>query len=78
MLVPRPETELLVETALQHLNPADKVLDAGTGSGAIAIALATNTLKLLQVAASDNSKEALDHCCRKRPTPRRRDRLLSQ
>jgi release factor glutamine methyltransferase len=58
VLVPRPETELLVEKALQQLNPADKVLDAGTGSGAIAIALATNTLKL-QVAASDNSKEAL-------------------
>lgn len=42
-LVPRPETELLIETALQ-LFPQDsviKVVDLGTGSGAIAIALAS-------------------------------------
>ncbi|RMG28260.1 MAG: peptide chain release factor N(5)-glutamine methyltransferase [Gammaproteobacteria bacterium] len=41
-LIPRPETELLVERALVHL-PADhdlRVVDAGTGSGAIALALA--------------------------------------
>ena len=41
-LIPRPETELLVELALQHL-PADaprRVLDLGTGSGAIALAVA--------------------------------------
>src|SRR5687767_12009319 len=41
VLVPRPETELLVETALERL-PASpqQVADLGTGSGAIALALA--------------------------------------
>lgn len=42
VLIPRPETELLVETALAHLSgtPAPAVLDLGTGSGAIAISIA--------------------------------------
>lgn len=40
-LIPRPETELLVELALQYLpQAACKVIDLGTGSGAIALALA--------------------------------------
>lgn len=38
VLIPRPETEHLVEAALEQ--PADSVLDLGTGSGCIAIALA--------------------------------------
>jgi release factor glutamine methyltransferase len=40
VLIPRPETELLVELALQHLPPEARVLDMGTGSGAIAVAIA--------------------------------------
>lgn len=42
VLIPRPETELLVDLALQRIpaNTALRVLDLGTGSGAIAVALA--------------------------------------
>lgn len=39
-LIPRPDTELLVELALQRMPQGGKVLDMGTGSGAIAIAIA--------------------------------------
>ncbi|MHB8837102.1 MAG: peptide chain release factor N(5)-glutamine methyltransferase [Candidatus Methylomirabilia bacterium] len=40
VLVPRPETETLVEAALDRLSPGARVADVGTGSGAIVIALA--------------------------------------
>ncbi|MDF7677013.1 peptide chain release factor N(5)-glutamine methyltransferase [Neisseriaceae bacterium ESL0693] len=40
VLIPRPETEHLVEAALAHLPPAGTVWDLGTGSGAIAVTLA--------------------------------------
>ncbi len=59
-LVPRPETELLVETALQLFpkNAVIKAVDLGTGSGAIAIALASER-PLWQIDAVDISQNAL-------------------
>jgi release factor glutamine methyltransferase len=55
-LIPRPETELLVEIALE-LGP-DAVLDVGTGSGAVALAVA-DELPEAEVVATDTSEDAL-------------------
>ena len=63
VLIPRPDTELMVETALEFLkiegqeNP--RAIDVGTGSGAIAISLA-HLNPGLQVHAVDLSKKALE------------------
>ena len=57
VLIPRPETELLVELALE-LQPAS-VLDVGTGSGAIALAVA-DELPQAAVVATDLYPDALD------------------
>jgi release factor glutamine methyltransferase len=58
VLVPRPETELVVETALRVAPHARRVLDVGTGSGAIAAVLARE-LGSAMVWASDRCSEAL-------------------
>jgi release factor glutamine methyltransferase len=61
VLIPRPETELLVEEIINHYKEAKKlnILDIGTGSGNIAVALAHN-LPNSRITATDISKEALE------------------
>jgi release factor glutamine methyltransferase len=58
VLVPRADTEVLVEEALARVNSADGILDVGTGSGAIAVALA-HEKKDVQITALDCSEAAL-------------------
>jgi release factor glutamine methyltransferase len=61
VLIPRPETEVLVEAVLEFLDKADPnvdILDLGTGSGAIAIALARE-LPAGKIVATDLSMAAL-------------------
>lgn len=57
VLVPRPETEHLVEAALEHLTAGDRVLELGCGSGAVAIAIALESTA--RVTATDVSRAAL-------------------
>lgn len=62
VLVPRPDTEVLVDWAIELLrsaaDPAAQVLDLGTGSGAIALAL-KHAVPAAQLTATDLSEDAL-------------------
>jgi release factor glutamine methyltransferase len=60
VLIPRPETEHLVEAAIARLehHPAPRIADVGTGSGAIAVALA-HSLPHAEIVALDASSAAL-------------------
>lgn len=62
VLIPRPETELLVEEVISFCRPHDRqdwnILDVGTGSGCIAVALA-KYIPTARFVASDISPEAL-------------------
>ena len=60
VLIPRPETELLVELALLHIPQSKKmdIADLGTGSGAIALAIGRER-PLVHVIGTDASEEAL-------------------
>lgn len=76
VLIPRPETELLVEAGLDLLGPDPPpvpVLDVGTGSGAIAISLLCELPRLRAVGVDISSAalqicrlNALRHCCEDR------------
>jgi release factor glutamine methyltransferase len=61
VLIPRPETELLVEKIIENLKEYEnpKILDIGCGSGAIALAL-KNQIKNSYVIAIDISQSAID------------------
>ena len=57
VLIPRLDTEIVVETALKHIKDGDEVLDLMTGSGCIARAVSQNSNAV--VYASDISKDAI-------------------
>ena len=58
-LIPRPDTETLVQAALD-INPKGKVLDLGTGSGAIILSIKTELQDNIEAFACDYSKDALE------------------
>ncbi len=65
VLIPRPETEVLVEVALGKIPPRGVVVDVGTGSGAIALAIADERPDA-RVIATEASDEAMAWAVRNR------------
>ncbi|MGE5474574.1 MAG: peptide chain release factor N(5)-glutamine methyltransferase [Ignavibacteriales bacterium] len=64
VLIPRPETEILVEEILKYVSSSSEnehinILDIGTGSGCISVSIAHNSEKAM-ITAVDISKDALD------------------
>jgi len=76
VLIPRPETEFVVDAALECIGGKDnsRVLDIGTGSGAIAIAIAVNAPSA-QITAVDISADALALASRNARRHRVEDRV---
>ena len=59
-LIPRPETELLAETAVKSVENGDKILDMCTGSGCIAVSVAKHCVgKQVTVTGADLSDAAV-------------------
>ena len=58
VLIPQPDTEIIVEEALNIISDGDRVLDLCTGSGVIGVTIANK--KNVNVVASDISKKALE------------------
>jgi len=61
VLIPRPESEVLVDQVLRHVSKSDKlsILDIGTGSGCIALAIA-HELPNTKIISIDNSEKAIE------------------
>ncbi|HOG17802.1 MAG TPA: peptide chain release factor N(5)-glutamine methyltransferase [Syntrophales bacterium] len=78
VLVPRPETEILVEEVLRFASGTEggtlRIADVGTGSGAVALALA-GALERVQIVATDVSREALAVASRNARRLRVQDRV---
>jgi release factor glutamine methyltransferase len=74
VLIPRPETETLVEAALARLAPRDTCLDLGTGSGAIAVSIARQRPEC-RVVATDASEAAISLALRNAEAQHCADRI---
>ena len=75
VLIPRPETEHVVEAAIQRIRPGHRVLDVGCGSGAIAVTLALESPA--EVWATDISLQALSVASRNARQLRARVQFLA-